>query len=326
MRVLLTGATGFLGRHTLAAFSNAGIEVAAVYHTKPGAALEGVRWIQADLTEGDDAARIVHEARATHLVQLAWRAVYGDIASSRENLDWLQASLLLARQFIDAGGRRIVGCGSCFEYAWDFGICREDFTPLAPATLYGATKHALHLAMDSLAKQSGVTLGWGRAFFLYGPHEHPTRLVTAVISALLDGRLAETSHGRQIRDYLYVRDAAEGIVALTHSDAGGAFNIAAGNVVSLGEIISEIAGQIGRPDLIRLGARSAQPFEPPIIVGHTAKSRDILGFEAKTDLKSGIAATITAMRSQRASAAPAFSNSNRLQLRTTSVMSGYEYS
>jgi nucleoside-diphosphate-sugar epimerase len=321
MRVLLTGATGFLGRYTLAAFSSAGVEVVAVYHKKPDVTLERVRWVQADLSKGDDIARVVNNARATHLVDLAWRAVYGEIASSYENLDWLQNSLLLARKFIDAGGQRIVGCGSCFEYAWDFGICREDFTPLAPATLYGATKHALHIAVNGLAKQSGVTLGWGRAFFLYGPHEHPTRLVAAVISALLDGRLAETSHGRQIRDYLYVRDAADGIVALTHSDADGAFNIATGNAVSLKEIISEIAGQIGRPDLIRLGARAAQPFEPPIIVGHTAKSRDILGFEAKTDLKSGIAATITAMRAERASAAPALSNSNRLQLQTTSVMS-----
>lgn len=321
MRLLLTGATGFLGRHTLAAFSNGGVEVVAVYHGKPGSTLKGVRWMQADLRRRDDIIRIVHDARATHLVHLAWRAVHGDIASSFENLDWLQSSLLLMRQFIDAGGCRIVGCGSCFEYAWDFGICREDSTPLAPATLYGAAKHALHVAVNALAKQSGVTLGWARVFFLYGPDEHPTRLIAAVISALLDGRLAETSHGRQIRDYLHVRDAADGIVALTHSDADGAFNIATGKVVSLREIISEIAAQIGRPDLIRLGARSAQPFEPPIIVGHTAKSRDILGFEAKTDLNSGIAATITAMRSQRASAVSAFANPNRLQLQTTSVMS-----
>lgn len=314
MRVLLTGATGFLGRYTLAAFAQAGFEVVAAYRKTPGATLKRVHWTKADLAKPDDISRLVRDARATHLVHLAWRAVHGDIANSRENLDWLNNSIMLARQFIDAGGRRIIGCGSCFEYAWDLGICQEDFTPLTPTTLYGATKHALHVALSGLAKQSGATVGWARAFFLYGPHEHPTRLVAAVISALLDGRPAETSHGRQIRDYLYVRDAADGIAALTRSESDGAFNIASGNVTSLKEIISEIGNQIGRPDLIRLGARSAQQFEPPIIVGHIAKARDILGFETRTDLKSGIAATIATMRAQRAATTPASAESDLLQV------------
>lgn len=296
MRVLLTGATGFLGRHTLDAFSDRGVEVIASYRSRPGPALDGIRWVQADLTNAIDTGRLVREAEATHLVHLGWRPVHGDIANSRENLDWLHSTLTLARQFIDAGGRRFVGCGSCFEYDWNFGVCHEDFTPLAPATLYGASKHALHIALSGLAKQADVSFGWGRIFFLYGPDEHPSRLVAAVISALLDGRLAETSHGRQIRDYLYVRDAAEGIVALTISDAAGAFNIATGRATMLREIIFEIAEQIGRPDLVRLGARQPQPFEPPIIIGEVTKARDVLAFEAKSDLKSGVAATIAAMR------------------------------
>ena len=296
MRVLLTGATGFLGRQTLYAFSDKRIEVIAAYRSQPGPSLEGIRWVQSDLTNAIDTGRLVREAQATHLVHLGWRPVHGDIANSRDNLDWLLASLTLARQFIEAGGCRMVGCGSCFEYDWNFGICREDFTPLAPATLYGACKDALRVALSGLAKQGGVSLGWGRVFFLYGPDEHPSRLVAAVINALLDGRLAETSHGRQIRDYLYVRDAAEGIVALTISDADGAFNIATGRAMTLREMIFEIAEQIGRPDLVRLGARQPQPFEPPIIVGDVTKARDVLAFEARTDLKSGIAATIAAMR------------------------------
>jgi hypothetical protein len=79
-------------------------------------------------------------------------------------LDWLQYSLMLANQFVDAGGIRIVGCGTCFEYDWNYGVCREDFTPLAPTTLYGACKHALHVALEGLAKQAGISFGRGRFF------------------------------------------------------------------------------------------------------------------------------------------------------------------
>lgn len=299
MRALLTGATGFVGRHTLDALLSKGVEVVAATRDPDMPKRDGVRWVAADLTDPKSAQALVREAKATHLVHLGWRAVHGDVSNSLENIDWLRHSLALARDFIDAGGVRITGCGSCFEYDWSGGICREDSTPLLPTTVYGSAKHALHIALEGLARQANVTLGWGRVFFVYGHDEHPNRLVAAVVSALLDGRLAETSHGRQIRDYLHVDDVAAGLAALTASDANGAFNIAGGGTTTLKDIIQEAAHQIGRPDLVRLGARAAQAFEPPIIVGDPAKAKAVLGFEAKIDLASGMAQTIAGMRTMR---------------------------
>lgn len=296
MSILITGATGFVGRHTLRALSRSGAEIVAVTRGAPGEALPGVRWVRADLTAAEEAARLAREAQATHLVHLGWRAVHGDVANSKENLDWLVHSLVLARAFAEAGGKRIVGCGSCFEYDWSGGICREDVTPIAPATFYGTAKHALHVALAGFAKQANISLGWARVFFVYGADEHPSRLVAAVTRSLIEGRPAETSHGRQIRDYLHVDDVGEGLAALTLSDASGAFNIAGGRTTTLKDIIGEIAEQVGRPDLVRLGAKPTQPFEPPIIVGDPTKSRNTLGWEAKIDLKAGVAQTISGMR------------------------------
>ena len=300
MKALLTGATAFVGRHTLEALRAQGVEIVAATRDPDMPKRDGVRWVVADLTDPQSARDLVRDARATHLVHLGWRAVHGDVSNSPENIDWLRHSLFLAREFVDAGGARIVGCGSCFEYDWSSGICREDSTALAPTTLYGSAKHALHVALDGLARQANVSLGWGRVFFVYGLDEHPNRLVAAVVSALLEGRLAETSHGRQIRDYLHVDDVAAGLAALTMSDAKGAFNIAGGGTTTLRDIINEAASQIGRPDLVRLGARAAQAFEPPIIVGDPAKAKAVLGFEAKIDLASGMAQTIAGMRAMRA--------------------------
>ena len=303
MRILLTGATGFVGRHTLAALSMRGVDVVAVARAAPGGAHKHVRWISGDLTSAPDRARVVKEAQATHLLHLGWRAVHGDIANSPENLDWLQHSLDLARVFVAAGGKRIIGCGSCFEYDWSFGVCKEDATPLAPATFYGSAKRAYHVALEGFAKQANFSLAWARPFFIYGPDEHPNRLVAAVAGALLDGRPAETSHGRQIRDYAHIDDVADGLASLAVSEATGAYNIATGQSYALKDIIGEIAAQIGRPELVKLGARAAQPFEPPIILGDTGKARAGFAWEAKIDLKQGIADTIAGMRAARAKGA-----------------------
>src|SRR5206468_9393880 len=186
-RVLVTGATGFIGRHTLAPLVAAGHEVHATART-PGAAARGVTWPAADLLDSPDVVRYVNPDALLHL---AWYAEHGKFWSSPENLRWLQASVALLRAF---SGRRAVIAGTCAEYDWTTGAWRlaED-APLAPATLYGACKHALHVATEAYAREAGFSLAWGRIFFLFGPDEHPGRLVPSVLGPLLHGEEARTT-------------------------------------------------------------------------------------------------------------------------------------
>ncbi len=104
-------------------------------------------------------------------------------------------------------------CGSGYEYDWSYGYCTEGLTPCVPDTVYGACKHALHEMVRSYAAARQLSVAWPRVFFLYGPHEHPQRLVSSVVRALLRGEPAPCSHGRQIRDYMHVQDVADGLVA-----------------------------------------------------------------------------------------------------------------
>jgi nucleoside-diphosphate-sugar epimerase len=303
-RVLVTGAGGFLGRQTIAPLLARGYEVHAVGR---GSAPEveqlhadGVRWHAGDLLDATAAEDLTREIAPTHLLHFAWYAEHGRFWDSQENVRWLEASLRLLRAFAAGGGRRAVLAGTCAEYDWSVaGRLKEGVTPLAPATLYGQCKQALHQVAESMwASSDSPTLAWGRIFFLYGPHEQSTRLVASVIGALLKGEIAPCSHGLQERDFLHVADVAGAFVALLDSPVGGAVNIGSGENVRIADVVAMVAEICGRRDLLRLGALPARPGEPHELVADVARLGAEVGFVPARTLEQGIRETVAWWRGQ----------------------------
>jgi nucleoside-diphosphate-sugar epimerase len=290
-RILLTGATGFIGRQCLPLLSASGYQVHAASIDAPQQDF-GAHWHQVDLLDAEQVADLVAQVQPTHLLHFAWYAVPGKYWSSLENIRWVQASLHLLQAFTRHGGQRIVMAGSCAEYDWNYGYCSERVTPLAPATLYGTCKNALQTMLHAFACQTGLSAAWGRIFFLYGPHEHPDRLVASVIRALLRGEFARCSHGNQIRDFLHVQDVAAAFVALLESDVTGPVNIASGQPVSIREVVDQIAAHFGRRDLVHLGAVPTPADEPPFLVADIRRLREQAGWQPKFNLESGLEQTI----------------------------------
>jgi len=296
-RVLVTGASGCVGRHVLPLLVSKGWDVHAVASKAAPSDQAGVRWHVADLLDARQSAAVVQAARASHLLHLAWYIAPGRWAAAPDNFDWVTASLALVRAFKGEGGTRFVGAGSCLEYDWNAGTCAEDRTPLKPHTAYGACKHAMQMLASALSTD-GLTSAWGRIFFLYGPHEHPDRLVPAVIRSLLAGEPAKTSHGNQIRDYLFAGDVADAFVTLLERDVTGPINIASGRPIALKDIVIRIGDLMGRPDLLRIGAIPAAATDTPLVVADTTRLSTVLGWHAKTDLDTGLGATIDWWRTQ----------------------------
>jgi nucleoside-diphosphate-sugar epimerase len=291
-RVLLTGASGFIGYHCIEPLLARGYEVHAVSSRPQGESVGGVTWHQTNLMDAARAGALIGEVQPTHLLHLAWYVVPGKLISSLDNFAWVTASLELVRRFAEAGGKRVTICGSGYEYDWDYGYCTESLTPLAPNTVYGACKHALNLMMQSFAAQSGLSAAWGRVFFLYGPREHPDRLVSSVIRSLLKGNPARTSHGRQIRDYMHVQDVANGLVALLDADVQGAFNVSSGQATTLRDIVLTIGRAVNRPELIQLGAIPARANDTALVIGDNARLTAAVGWAPTFDLETGIQQTI----------------------------------
>jgi nucleoside-diphosphate-sugar epimerase len=300
-RLLITGASGFVGSHCLAPLLARGYEVHAVStgpHAPAGAPSE-VRWHQADLLDPRQAVGLVRRVRPTHLLHLAWVVAPGTYRTSPLNWQWANASLTMLEAFAAHGGRRAVMGGSCAEYGSPPGVCVEHETPLCPRTLYGASKSALSLMLPVLARQVGVeSAAWARMFYLYGPGEHPSRLVPSVIRALSQGEPMPCTHGEQVRDFLYVADAADALAAVLDSSVAGPVNVASGQPISLRTLLSSIGAQLGRPELLRFGERSAPPDEPPRLVADVTRLARDVGWTPGVSLEDGLRRTIAWWRSQ----------------------------
>jgi nucleoside-diphosphate-sugar epimerase len=297
-RVLVTGATGFVGRHVVAALRARGHEVVAVSSGRRPPVEGAAHAIAADLLAGDPAA-LVAEAGASELVHLAWYAEHGRFWAAPENLDWVGATLRLLRAFGEAGGRRAVLAGSCAEYAWgEPGPLREDRSPLRPATLYGACKHAARLAAEAYAAQEGLSLAWGRIFFVFGPGEAPGRLVPAVADALLRGEEARVTAGEQVRDFLAVEELADAFAALLSSGVEGPVNMASGRPVTVREVVAAVGRAAGREDLVRYGALPGRPGDPPEIVADAGRLRREVGWTPREPLEAGIERAVDALRAE----------------------------
>lgn len=296
-KVLITGATGFIGRHCLPSLLEVGYEVHAVSSKTSRSKLPNVYWHQADLLDTERVSRLIAEVRPTQLLHFAWFTAPGEYWNSLENLRWVRASLDLLQAFASYGGRRVVMAGTCAEYDWQYGYYSEQVTPLVPATLYGACKHSLQIMLEASARQIGLSAAWGRIFFLYGPHEHPDRLVSSVICSLLKGEPARCSHGNQIRDVLYVEDVAEAFVALLESSVLGAVNVASGYPVALRDIIYKIAEKLDRKDLIQLGVLPVSVDEPHLLVADVSRLTNEVGWLPKYNLDKGLEQAIAWWRS-----------------------------
>jgi nucleoside-diphosphate-sugar epimerase len=302
-RVLICGASGFIGRWSVPALLKRGYEVHAVMSTgarkRPiGAQLAGAELHRSDILDAAAVERLLIAVRPTHLLHFAWITTPKLYRTSGENFSWVAASLRLVQAFQAHGGTRAVLAGSCAEYDWSsVDVCREASSPLATAasgaTPYAICKAALQNMLSSYRQHNGLSIASGRIFSPFGPYEHPERLVPSVVQNLLLNREAPCSHGRQIRNFMHVADVGQAFAALLDSALEGPVNIGSDERVSIAAVVERIANRIGRPDLLRLGARPVLTNEPSILVPDVHRLYDELGFRPGFTLEEGLADTIS---------------------------------
>ncbi|MGV6847695.1 MAG: NAD-dependent epimerase/dehydratase family protein [Marinibacterium sp.] len=289
-RILVTGAGGFLGRYAVEALIAAGWQVVASGRRAPD--LPGLTdAVAADLLDPADAAALVDRAGADVLLHLAWTDDPRARWHSPDNLDWVAATLALARRFADAGGRRIVFGSSCAVYDFAAGPVHAEADRTAPASLYGAAKAATGSLLGAAQSALGITVAEARMFFCYGGGEPAGRLIPDLVAGLSRGEPVACTDGRQARDYLHGADIGRALALLAGTEITGAVNVASGTATPVADLIGELARQMGRPDLPQMGAIQRAANDPDEITGDVSRLHG-LGFRPELDLAAGVAETL----------------------------------
>jgi len=294
-RILLTGATGFIGSHLAKLLVREGQTVFAII--RPGSdrwrlhdVLDKLTVLELDLTDTLALAEQLRMVQPELCMHLAWRGWSG-ASAAEDNISSLSISLELIRTISRLGCRRFIVAGTCFEYDMLHDPLSER-TPLRPHDLYGTCKSSLLQVGEQFSRLSGMQIVWPRIFYSYGPYEDERRLVPSVVLALLRGEPAHTTAGAQVRDYLHAEDIASAIWTVACSEFVGAVNVASGTPATVNEVIRDIGDLLGKPDLLRLGTLPYRSGEPMVIRADTTILREQLGWSPQFELRSGLLHTI----------------------------------
>jgi len=291
VRLLVTGASGLIGRHVVALAAGAnGIEVVATSRGRPPNLAEGVVFAPADLSDPVEAAALVRAEAPTHVVHIAWETTHPTYWEDPVNLRWAEAAGAMAEAFGDVGGHRFVQLGSCAEYDWSHELCIEGQTPDNPATPYGQAKLEAFRRIQA-AGDGRFEAVEGRIFWVFGPGESPSRLIPLICRSYLAGEVPQLGSGCQRRDLLYAEDAASAVLALALS-AGleGVVNIGSGEEVELAKVAAELARLAGVAEA-GLGRRPDREDDPQKLIASVDRIRST-GWKPSHTLGQGLAKTL----------------------------------
>lgn len=282
MKVLLTGASGFLGRYVVELLLQQGIDIVVTGRQQP----QGVcatNFLQVDFLSPVNFQELIESSGATHLLHLAWYAEHGKYWTSPLNLRWVDATIRLTEAFCLSGGKKVVMAGSCAEYDWSYGSCREASTPLNPATLYGTAKDATRRLVTAVCSEHQIPCAWGRIFLPYGLGEDNRRLIPALIEVFEGKRAPFGVNANAYRDFIHAEDVATGFLTLLQGEAAGAFNICSAQPVQIAEVVKMLAQSRDADPQLVLGLSTERPGEPSLLVGDNQKITE-LGWYAKYKL------------------------------------------
>ncbi len=268
-RVLITGGSGFIGRQICTALTDKGLKLRAVvrpFSNQVNSAGETELCLSEDIFSEDldwwrDALSSVDV-----VIHAAWYTNPKDYLHSQENIKCLTGSLTLLQAVRESRVSAFVGLGTCLEYDTSLKYLSTRSRE-KPDSLYANSKLSLLYIGRKLLQERNIKLAWCRIFNLYGEGEKADRLIPYVRKCLSNGEVAKLSNGNQIRDYLDVKEAGSMIADVAANGFSGIHNICSGKPVSIKSLVTKVATEFGREDLLEFDNEKNVPKHEHTIVG-----------------------------------------------------------
>lgn len=272
MKVAVTGAAGFVGRHVVAALARRGIEPIAMMRpqTLQPVWLASHQLVRLDILEPPQNAFIAL-GRPDVLMHLAWGGL-PNYQSSHHLEQELPAHGEFLRSLIDAGLATLLVTGTCFEYGMRSGALSECLEA-QPTNGYASAKDALRRDLEASCSTRAFNLTWARLFYLYGDGQAAGSLLPQLQKAVAAGATHfDMSGGEQVRDYMPIEQAAEHLVSLALSQRShGVVNVCSGQPITVRERVERWIASNGWSIRPNLGVYPYTSHEPMAFWGEAKK-------------------------------------------------------
>jgi nucleoside-diphosphate-sugar epimerase len=274
MKLLVTGATGFVGSHLLPLLLRQGHAVTVLLRDKRRA--EAYNWyasvdcLKVDI-QTDDCKLIKNISDFDALIHLAWHGLphYCELFHIDSNLP---ADCKFLKSLIQNGIRRVVVTGTCFEYGMQSGELREDLIT-NPINSYAVAKDSLRKYLQLLQQEYNFTMQWARLFYMHGNRQNPKSLLAQLQAAISNGdSVFNMSAGEQLRDYLPVTQVAEYLLdIIERPNLDGIVNVCSGNPVSVRRLVEGYIVEKQADIKLNLGYYPYSSYEPMAFWGNRDK-------------------------------------------------------
>jgi nucleoside-diphosphate-sugar epimerase len=299
VRVLVTGATGFIGSHLAERLVGEGAEVTLA--VEPGAnqanivnTLDKVRVYEVDLREGQMVRQLVRECQPSKVYHLAAVGVTEpDIDQTLTVQVNVIGTLNLLEALRETGCDCFVNTGTCYEYGHNTPPMRED-QMVDPINAYAASKSAAWLFCNMYHRTRGHPIVTVRPFTVYGPRQSERALIPRTILSTLRGEDFEMTGGEQTRDFTYVDDVVEGYVraSLSKKAIGQTINLGTGEEHAIRDVVLKVLELMGSPVKPLIGVLPYRPGEIWRLYADSNKARELLGWQPQVGLEEGLRRTI----------------------------------
>ena len=236
-KVIVSGATGFIGQHLIPILLKDGYEVLAISRNQKRAEFlpwfKDVKFISYDF-HSDQQITKVEGFRG--LIHLAWQDLpnYDSSIHVKKNLP---SSYEFIESLLNKGVNQVLVAGTCFEYGLKSGAISSSSTT-EPTTLYATAKDTLRKKLSLLSLNKDFNLQWARIFYMFGKGQNSNSIISQLDFAIKNKqKVFRMSGGEQIRDYLPVEKAAEKLSYLYKSGNKGIFNICSGKPISIRNLV-----------------------------------------------------------------------------------------